>query len=108
MKASITSFRNLRYHTDNMDSIEYLNFYAVLEFRDELKLGISDTPQWSNTDTYKFSSFNEANNALSNSKCDVAILLGADSADELIQDIRQTQQDFNDPDWVNQNISPFL
>lgn len=91
-----------------MDSIEYLNFYAVLEFRNELELGISDTPQWSNTETYKFSSFNEANNALSNSKCDVAILLGSDTKDELLQDIIRTQQDFNDPDWVNQNISPFL
>lgn len=85
-------------------------YYALMLFETEKTLGISENPnKWINTKTMDFK--NDGEKALfmyCNIPNPASQLLDAESEEELEQQKLQMLQNFNDQNWLNENLYPYI
>lgn len=83
--------------------------YALMLFETELKLGISSTPnKWVNTANYIFENGLEALNAYANTPCPASQLIEAEDDYELKCKMGEMMLNYQNEEWLNENLYPFL
>lgn len=84
-------------------------YYAIMLFFTEMELGISNVPnQWVNIRNLFFTDGLSALNAYTNIKCPASQLIDADTRDELYSMMKNMMNNFNNQDWLNNELYPTL
>jgi hypothetical protein len=83
--------------------------YAVMFFSTELELGISDKPeQWVNTDIYYTDNGAKALYKYANTPNPASQLIVAEDEYELKSKIGEMILNFQDKEWLDENLYPYL
>ena len=83
--------------------------YAVMLFFTEIELGISTVPnKWVNIKNVKFDNGADAVNYYANTKCPASQLIDAESEEELIEKMNQMIKNFNNQEWLDNDLYPYL
>ena len=83
--------------------------YALMLFETELKLGVSTTPnKWVNTANYVFEDGLEALNTYANTPCPASQLIEAEDDYELKCKMGEMILNYQDEEWLNENLYPFI
>lgn len=83
--------------------------FAVMEFRTELEMGISQEPnKWINTKNTIFSDGAKALIYYSNTPCPASQIVDGFSAEELLQNMEDMIQNYKDQKWLEENLYPYL
>lgn len=86
-----------------------MNNYALMLFETEFKLGVSGNPnKWVNTANYYFDNGTDALNAYANTPCPASQLVEGKDPYELKCRMGQMLLNYQDEDWLNENLYPFL
>ena len=56
---------------------------------------------------HKYASKGEQLDALANAMCPVSMCITADSEKEFLEKVRQMKANFDNPEWVKDNIDPY-
>lgn len=84
-------------------------YFAVMLFFTEIELGISNIPnKWVNTNNLLFDNGLDAITAYTNIKCPASQLIDAMSQDELINQMNIMSNNFNNNDWLINELYPSL
>jgi len=84
-------------------------YHAVMLYYTEGELGISNNyGKWINTRNVYFTDGAAALNYYSNTKCPASQLVSADSIEELLQEINTMIENFNNKQWLDKNLYPYL
>jgi hypothetical protein len=83
--------------------------YALMLFYTGRELGITDKPGvWYNTHTYYYDNGTEALNAYANTPCPASQLIQASDQFELECLMGDMLLNFQDEEWLNENLYPYL
>jgi hypothetical protein len=83
--------------------------HAVMFFYRESDLGISANPsKWVNTNIAYFNDGMQALECYANTRCPASQLVSEETEEELKQAIEQMKKNYNDQQWLNDNLYPFL
>ena len=83
--------------------------FALMLFETELNLGISGQPnKWVNTTTIKYDKGIDALEAYANTRCPASQLVDATSDEELDKEIEQMRKNYQDENWLNENLYPYM
>ena len=84
-------------------------YWALMLFNTELELGISNKPnKWVNTKNFYFNRGIDALEAYSNTPNPASQLIDATSQEELVKNMEEMLQHFNDKKWLEENLYPCL
>jgi len=94
------------------DSYKNHKVFAVMLFMTEMELNISQTPnKWVNTKNYIFDGDNAGRKALTfyaDTPCPASQLIDANDLEELQTKMNDMIHNFNDEEWLNNNLYPHL
>lgn len=83
--------------------------YAVMLFKTELELGISNKPeQWINYYTFFTDNSYKALEYYANTPCPASQLIKAEKGEDIDQLIEEMKNNYKDKKWLNENLYPFL
>lgn len=83
--------------------------FALMLFFTEVELGRSNIPnKWVNTANYILYNGTEALNAYANTKCPASQLVDAMSPEELADKMVETINNFQDQEWLETELYPYL
>lgn len=83
--------------------------FAVMLFNTEIELGISNTPnKWVNTKNYKFNDGAAALDFYANTPCPASQLIDANSEEELVEEMNTMIKNYQDENWLENNLYPYL
>lgn len=83
--------------------------YSLMLFFTEIELGISNTPnKWVNTANSVYLNGTDALNAYANTRCPASQLIDATSPEELADKMTEMVDNFNNPEWLDNELYPYL
>lgn len=83
--------------------------FAVMLFNTEIELGISNTPnKWVNTKNYKFNDGTSALDFYANTPNPASQLIDATSEEELESKMNDMIHNFQNENWLEENLYPYL
>lgn len=84
-------------------------WWAHMLFFTEFELGRSDTPgKWINTQNVIYTNGVAALEAYANSKCPASQLVDADNEEELWREINQMKKNYENEEWLEKNLYPYM
>ena len=99
----------IRHIKDNVPADHKGRYYALMLFKTELELGKSQEPnKWINISNYVFDNGTEALNAYANIPNPASQLLDADTPEELADKMAQMIDNFNNLEWLQTELYPYL
>ena len=88
---------------------ELKKHHAVMFFHTENELGISaDDSKWVNTNTSYFDNGFQALECYANTPCPASQLLSENTEEELQQAVEQMKKNYQDQQWLKENLIPYL
>lgn len=91
------------------DNHTHKKYWALMLFNTELELGVSNKPnKWVNTKNMFFNKGIDALEAYSNIPNPASQLIDATSKEELVKNMEEMLQHFNDNKWLEENLYPCL
>lgn len=85
-------------------------FFAVMLFYQghEIGLPFPEDNTWINTRTLKYTNYQEALNAYSDIPCPASQLIEANTEEELQAQIEQMAKNFQNQNWLEENLYPYI
>lgn len=107
-KSSLAAFTEF-FKQQTLNQIPGKKYYALMLFYSETDLDISDNPRkWVNVQNRYYVNGEEALNAYANTPCPASQLIDANSIEELVAKMNQMLVNFNDNDYLEKNLYPYL
>lgn len=84
-------------------------YWAVMFFNTEIELGISNQPnKWINTGNSFFTNGLSALDTYANTKNPASQIVDGETKEELANNMEEMNNNFNNINWLNENLYPYL
>ena len=84
-------------------------WWALMLFFTEMELGRSETPgRWVNTQNVIYTNGTAALEAYANTRCPASQLIDADDEEQLWAEINQMKKNYEDDEWLEKNLYPYM
>ena len=99
----------IKYIKDNVPANHKGRYFGLMLFKTEIELHISNTPnKWVNTENHVFTNEIEALDAYSNIPNPASQLVDADTPEELVDKMTQMIDNFNNLEWLETELYPYM
>lgn len=107
-KSTLENFKKF-FQQQTLGQNKYNNFHVVMLFNTEFELGISnDDSKYINTANQYFTDGALALDYYANTKNPASQLITAKTLESLIKQMNQMIQNYNNQQWLNKNLLPYL